>query len=168
MHYAISAQYIQHMLIYKTCIYINIIKAHKTCYAHSPSITPKISSHGLINKYEQFNLNCSTKHIISQKYFMNTIHVNSETLRLLFTAKHLTSVPLCEPEFHSHFRPHTHQNMIYYINQHPRCPNSPCTVTDCPKRLQQFSHFGSKFWNRSNGHSRPQTNSNIIRHLNKV
>ena len=26
MHYAISTQYIQHMLIYKTCIYINIIK----------------------------------------------------------------------------------------------------------------------------------------------
>ena len=26
MHYAISTQFIQHMLIYKTCIYINIIK----------------------------------------------------------------------------------------------------------------------------------------------
>ena len=89
-------------------IYINIIKAHKTCYAHSPSITQKISSHGLINKYEQFDLNYSTKHIISQKYFMSTIHVNSKTLGggggggggggLLFTATLSTSVPLCEPE----------------------------------------------------------------------
>ena len=78
MHDAISTQFIQHMLIYKTCIYINIIKAHKTCYAHSPSITPKISSYRLINKHEQFNLNYSTKYIILQKYLVNTIHVNSE------------------------------------------------------------------------------------------
>ena len=81
IHYdAISTQYIQHMLLYN-----NIIKAHKACYAHSPSITQKIISHGLIIKYEQFDLNYSTKHIISQKYFINTIHMNSETLGLLFT-----------------------------------------------------------------------------------
>ena len=86
------------MLIYKTCIYSNIIKAHKTCYAHSPSITPKISSYGLINKYEQFDLNYSTNHIISQKYFMNTIHMNNKTIGLLFTATtqhrfHLVRIP---------------------------------------------------------------------------
>ena len=104
------------MLIYKTCIYINIIKAHKTCYAHSPSITPKVSSYGLINKYEQFNLNYSTKPIFSQKYFMNAIYVNSETLGLLFTATLSTAVPLCEPEIHSHFRPQTHHNTICSIN----------------------------------------------------
>ena len=104
------------MLIYKTCIYINIIKAHKTCYAHSPSITPKISSHGLINKYEQFNLIYSTKYIFSQKHFMNTINMNSETLGLLFTTTLSTSVPLCKPEIHGHFRPHTHHNTIYSIN----------------------------------------------------
>ena len=63
------------------------------------------------------------------------------SLGLLFTAKHLTSVPFCEPENHGHFRPHTHQNMIYCINQYPRCPNSPCTITDCLKRLQQFFTF---------------------------
>ena len=131
---------------------------------NSQSITPKFSSHELINKYEQFNFNYSTIHIFSQKYFVNTIHVNRETLGLLFMAKHLTSVPLCELENHGHFRPHTHQNVIYCINQYPRCPNSPCTITDCPKRLQQFSHFSSKFWNRSNGRSRPQTN----RIINKV
>ena len=116
MHYVISIQFIQHIPIYKTCIYINIIKAHTTCYAHSPSITPIISSHGLINKCKQFNLNYSTKHIISQKYFMNTIHVNIETHGLLFTANHPTSVPLCEPEIHGHFRSHTHHNTIYSIN----------------------------------------------------
>ena len=77
MHYdAISTQYIQHMLLYKTCIYHNIIKAHKACYAHSSSITPKISSQGLINKHEQFYLNYSPEHIFLTKYFLNTIHVN--------------------------------------------------------------------------------------------
>ena len=96
---------------------------------------------------------------------MKTIHVNSETLGLLFMANHPTSVPRCGPEIRGHFWPHTHQNMIYCINQHPRCPNSPCTVTNCPKRIQQFSHFGSKIWNRSNGRSRPQTNRNINKAL---
>ena len=147
MHYAISIQFIQHMPINKTCIYINIIKAHKTCYAHSPSLTPKISSHGLIKKNEQFNLNYSTKYIISQKYFMNTIHVNSKTLGLLFTATVSTSVPLCEPKIHDHFRPHAHHNRIYCVNYDSRCPNSPHpsrTVHNGPK---DFSHFGSKFWN---------------------
>ena len=61
-----------------TCIYTNIIKSHKACYANSQSITPKISSHGIINKHEQFNLNHSTKHIFTQKYFVNTIHVNGK------------------------------------------------------------------------------------------
>ena len=52
----------------------------------------KINSHGLINKHEQFILNHSTKHIFTQNYFMShsctihvTIHMNSKTLRLLFT-----------------------------------------------------------------------------------
>ena len=47
---------------------------------NSQSITPKISSHGLINNHEQFDLNYSTIHIFSQKYFVNTIHVNCGTL----------------------------------------------------------------------------------------
>ena len=44
----------------------------------------KISLHGLINKHEQFILNNSTKHIFTPKIHV-TIHVNSETLGLLFT-----------------------------------------------------------------------------------
>ena len=87
MHYAISTHFLSHMQIYHHA-FIYITKTHKICYAHSSSISPKISSHGLIYNYEQFDLNYSTKHIISQKYFVNTIHVNSETLGLLSTANH--------------------------------------------------------------------------------
>ena len=143
MHYAISTQFISHMQIYHHA-YIYITKAHKTCYAHSSSILPKISSHGLIYKYEQFDLNYSTKQIISQKYFVNTIHVSSETLRLLFTANHPIIGSLCEPEFHGHFRPHTNQHMIYSTKHNPSSPNSPCTVTDCPKRALKIPTIRSQ------------------------
>ena len=135
---------------------------------NSQSITPKISSHGLINKHEQFNLNYSTKHIFSQKYFLNTIHVNNETLGLLFTAKHLIIGSLCEPEFHGHFRPHTHQHTIYSINYHTMSPNSPQPLSRTAHTALKVSHFGFKFWDRSNVRSRPQTNRNTIKHLNKV
>ena len=127
----------------------------------------KISSHWLIYNYEQFDLNYSTKHIISQKYFVNTIHVNSETLGLLFTASQLISVPLCEPEFHSHSRPHTHHNTIYSTNYTINKPNSSWTVTDCLNGFHKFQHFGSNIWDRSNGRSRPQTNRNIHKTLKK-
>ena len=125
------------------------------------SITPKICSHGLINKYEQFNLNYSTIHIFSQKYFVNTIHMNSETLELLFMANHPTSVPHCEPEIHGHFQPYTHHNIIYSTNYTMNNPNSLWTVTDCPNGFQRLPHLSSKIWDRSNGRSRPQTNRNI-------
>ena len=128
---------------------------------NSQSITPKISSHGLINKYEQFNLNYSTKHIFSQ----NTIHVNSETLGLLFTANHPISIPLYEPEFHSHSQPHTHHNTIYFIIYEINIQNNPNTVTDNTNELQKLQQFGSKIWDRSNGRSRPQTNRNIHKTL---
>ena len=114
--------------------YIYITKSHKTCYAHSSSISPKINPHGLIYNYKPFNLNYSTKHIISQKYFVNTIRMNSETLGLLFMTNQPIIGSLCEPEFHGHFRPHTKQHMIYRTKHNPSSPNSPCTFTDCPKR----------------------------------
>ena len=120
-------------------VYICIIKEHKTCCARSPSISPKSSSHGLINNYEKFELLNHTH--FHTKLFCVTIHMNSETLGLLFTANHQTSVPLCEPENHGHFRPHTHQNMIYCINQYPRCPNSPYTTTDYTKRAPKILTF---------------------------
>ena len=127
-------------------------------------ITPRISSHGLINKHEQFYLNYSTKHIFSQKYFVNTIHVNSETLGLLFTANHPTSIPHCELEIRGHFRPYTHHNTIYSTNYTMNNPNSPWTVTDCPNGFLKLPHLGFKIWDRSNGRSRPQTN----RIINKI
>ena len=68
-------------------------------YAISQSISPKTSSHGLINRYEQFDLNYSIKHIISQKYFVNTIHVNNETLELLFTTNHQHRFHFMNPNF---------------------------------------------------------------------
>ena len=102
-------------------------------------ITQKISSRGLINNHEQFGLNYSTNHIFLTKiYFMNTIHVNSETLELLFTAKYPISISPCEPEFYSHFRPHTHHNTICLINFTINSPNSPWTVTDCTNGFQNF------------------------------
>ena len=97
--------------------------------------------------------------MISQKYFVNNIHMNSETLGLLFTANQPISVPLCEPEFHSHSRPHTHHNTIYSTNYTINNPNSPWTVTDCLNGFHKFQHFGS------NGRSRPQTNQNIHKTL---
>ena len=115
---------------------------------NSQSVTPKISSHELINKHKQFDLNYSTKHIFSQNYFMNTIHVNSETLGLLFTANHQTSISLCEPEFHNHFRPHTHHNTIYSTIYTINNPNSPWTVTNYPNGFQKLPLLGSKIWDR--------------------
>ena len=96
---------------------------------------------------------------------MNTIHVNSETLGLLFTANHQTSVPLCEPEFRSHFRPHTYYNTIFFIIYEINIQNSSNTVSDCTNGLQKLQQFGSKIWDQSNGHSRPKTNRNIHKTL---
>ena len=60
--------YITHANI-SSCIYLHNLN-HTTCYAISQSITPKISSLGLIIKHEQFNLNSSTKHFFTQKFIL--------------------------------------------------------------------------------------------------
>ena len=91
--------------------------------------------------------------------------MNSETLGLLFMTNQPISVPLCEPEFHSHSRPHTHHNTIYFIIYEINIQKSPNTVTDCTNGLQKLQQFGSKIWDRSNGCSRPQTNRNIHKTL---
>ena len=96
---------------------------------------------------------------------MNTIHVNSETLGLLFLANHPTSVPHYEPEIHGHFRPYTHHNTIYSTNYTMNNPNSPWTVTDCPNGFLKLPHLGSKIWDRLNDRSRPQTNRIINKTL---
>ena len=70
--------------------------------------------------------------------------MNSETLGLLFTTKYPISVPLCEPESHGHFRPHTHQHMIYCINQHINSPNSPYIATNCAEQAPKILTFRSQ------------------------
>ena len=156
MHYAISTQFISHMQIYHHA-YIYITKAHKTCYTHSSSISPKVSSHGLIYNYEQFDLNYSTKHIISQNYFVNTIHVNSETLGLLFMANHQYRFHFVNPNFIAIFSliHITIQFVSQITTQTPKtAPKLIRTVQNVSRKFQQF---GPKFWYRSNGHSRPQS-----------
>ena len=64
--------------------------------------------------------------------------MNSETLELLFTAKYPISVSPYEPEFYSHFRPHTHYNTICFTNYTINNLNSPSTVTDCTNGFQNF------------------------------
>ena len=134
MHYVISTQFISHMQIYHHA-YIYITKAHKTCYAHSSSISPKISSHGLIYNYEQFNFNYSTKHIISQKYFVNTIHVNSETLGLLFMANHQHWLHFVNPNFKT-ISGLIHITILFVSQITTQTPKTaPKTVTDYPMGL---------------------------------
>ena len=70
--------------------------------------------------------------------------MNSETLELLFTTKYPISVPLCEPESLRHFRPHTHQYMIYCTNQHIKSPNRPYIATDCAERAPKIITFRSQ------------------------
>ena len=78
---------------------------------------------------------------------------------------HPPFVPLFETDFHAHFRSPTHQNTIYLINHHTTPKTVPKTATDCTNGSQKFQHFGSKIWDRSNGHSRPQSNTNINKAL---
>ena len=70
--------------------------------------------------------------------------MNSETLGLLFTTKYPISVPLCESESHGHFRPHTHQYIIYCTNQHINSPNSPYIATDCAEWALKTLTFRSQ------------------------
>ena len=73
-----------------------------------------------------------------------------------------SSIPLCETEIHDHFWPHSHLNMIYSINNHTTTQNSPYTVQNGFNIFQQFC---PKFWDRSNGHSRPQITLSINKTL---
>ena len=104
-------------------------------------------------------------HFHTKIYFRVTIHMNSKTPGLLFTANHPIIVSFCEPEFHGHFRPHIHHNTNYCTNFFIYNPNSSWIVTDCPHGFPKISHLGSKIWNRSTGRSRPQTNRNINKAL---
>ena len=49
----------------------------------------------------------------------------SETLGSLFTSKYPISVPLREPDFHGHSRPHSNQNTFYVMIYEATPKNSP-------------------------------------------
>ena len=96
---------------------------------------------------------------------MNTIYMNSKTLGLLFTANHQTSVPLRELEFIaiSSLIHITIQFMSQII------PLTTQTVRGQSRTAQfgfhNFSCSSPKFWDRSNGRSRPQTTRNMHKTL---
>ena len=72
------------------------------------------------------------------------------------------SVSLFGTEFLTNFLSYKHPSIISHTH------NSPLQfleVHGCPKILKQFHNFGPKFWDRSNGPSRPQTNRNMEKHL---
>ena len=147
--------YITHANI-SSCIYLHNLN-HTTSYLISQSIIPKISSLGLIIKHElQLELLKQT-HFHTKIYFCVTIHMNSETLGLLFTTKYLISVSPCETELYSYFRPHTHHNTNCFTIYTIYNPNSSCTVTDDTNGFQNFLTIRFQALERSNGHSRPQS-----------
>ena len=100
------------------------------------------------------NLSISTQPSHSFQQFKHTTHgrflSNSHNPGLILTVSKIqqwavhgqptrpTSVPLCEPEIHGHFRPHTHQNMIWCINHNPSSLNSPWTVQNGSKNSKNY------------------------------
>ena len=78
---------------------------------------------------------------------------------------------LSEPAIHGHSRPNVYQANIQYTNQHkphPNSPNSRGAVTGCSIFFfQKFYQFGPKFWDRSNGPSRPHSIETLVKHLNE-
>ena len=68
-------------------------------------------------------------------------------------------------EIHDHFWPNNTQNH----NLHTNNAYGPITVrksvSGLPKTVLEFHHFGPKFWDRPNGHSRPHTTQTINKAL---
>ena len=122
----------------------------------------KISSRGLMIKHEQFDLNYSTKHIISQKlFFLNTILGNSETLgyysRKITNCRFTLRTQISRPFLASYNPQHDLWYKLYQLTT-----QQPVTATDTKFGFHKFKQFGPMFWDRSNGRSRPHTNRNII------
>ena len=137
----------------KSCInlFISLIHQLKSFSTFSIHYT-KISSRRLINEHEQFNLKHSLKHILSQKYCENTIHVlfMGSLFMCHYSHEHYSCVTI-HVTVHGSLKSMTisgliHTNTIYFINYETNTPNSPYTVTDCPNGLQKFQQFGPKFW----------------------
>ena len=65
--------------------------------------------------------------------------MNSETLGSLFTSNYPISVPLREPDFHGHSRPHSNQNTFYFMIYETTPKNSP----QHSHRLSRAIHLSS-------------------------
>ena len=72
---------------------------------------------------------------------------------------------LFRTEIHGHFRPNNTQNHNLHTNN-AYGPITVCkSVSRLPKIVSNFQHFGPKFWDRPNGHSRPHTTQTINKAL---
>ena len=78
------------------------------------------------------------------------------------------SVPCFGTDHTAHSRPFSYQACILMQNFHTNSPQISGQSRPLKKISKKFQQFGPKFWDRSNGPSRPQTNRNIKKHLNKV
>ena len=148
--------------------YIHIIKITQSCYVISHFHTRKISSLELMIKHEQLDLNYSTNTLFHKNYFFRTLFLGIVKPLITIPGKSPIVGSLCEPEFHGHFRPYTHQRIIYSINYHINTQISPQQTRTDQKCLKIFPQFGPMFWDRSNDPSPSQTNRKIIKHLNKL
>ena len=82
-----------------------------------------------------------------------------------------TNCPKCPRKFPDQTAPSlsfSYQAYILMYNFNTSSPLNFWTVPDSKKISKKFQQFGPKFWDRSNGPARPQTNRNIEKHLNKV
>ena len=91
----------------------------------------KISSLGLMIKHEQFNLNHSTEHIFSQKYFyLNTVSGIVKPSVTIPKNSQFIGSPY-EPAFHGHSRPNFNQSMIYFnISKLRKNPSAVAVMDD--------------------------------------
>ena len=68
-------------------------------------------------------------------------------------------------EIHGHFRPNNTQNHNLYKNNAYGPITVRKSVSRLPKTVPSFRHFGPKFWDRPNSHSRPHTTQTINKAL---
>ena len=68
-------------------------------------------------------------------------------------------------EIHGHFRPNNTQNHTLHTNNAYGPIIVRKSIQGLPKTVPNFHHFGPKFWDRPNGHSRPHTTQTINKAL---
>ena len=124
---------------YNTCIYShNLNHTNMLCNSIIHYTKNELTWANYQTRAIRFELLNKT-HFHTKIYFHVTIHMNSKTLGFTVSSTHQIIGSLCKPEFHCHFRPHTHQYMIYSINHHTNTqisPQQPRTDQKCPKNFQ--------------------------------